>query len=68
LKSSSKGQGKADLAGTETKLVAMKTQTRKRLDDLIETCDCTTRVMEHGTAKAVKEGGLVFVSNHVQRT
>ena len=46
----------------------MKTQTRKRLDDLIETCDCTTRVMEHGTAKAVKEGGLVFVSNHVQRT
>jgi hypothetical protein len=67
LKSSSKGQGKADLAGTETKLVAMKTQTRKRLDDLVETCG-KTRVMEPGAAKAVKEDGPAFVSNHVQRT
>jgi hypothetical protein len=35
----------------------MKSQTRRRLDDLIETYQRTTEVMEHGVAKAVKEDG-----------
>lgn len=38
----------------------MKSQTRKRLDDLIETYDRTTKVMEHGAAKAVKEDGRAY--------
>jgi histone H3/H4 len=38
----------------------MKSQTRKRLDDLVETYDRTTRVMEHGAAKAVKEDGRAY--------
>lgn len=38
----------------------MKPQTRRRLDDLIETYQRTTEVMEHGAAKAVKEDGRAY--------
>jgi len=38
----------------------MKKETRKRLDDLIETYHRTTKVMEHGAAKAVKEDGRAY--------
>jgi hypothetical protein len=38
----------------------MKKETRKRLDDLIETYHRTTEVMEHGAAKAVKEDGRAY--------
>ena len=38
----------------------MKIQTRKRLNDLIETYHRTTKVMEHGAAKAVKEDGRAY--------
>jgi hypothetical protein len=38
----------------------MKSQTRKRLDDLIETYHRTTEVMEHGAAKAMKEDGRAY--------
>ena len=38
----------------------MKTTTRKRLNDLIETYHRTTKVMEHGAAKAVKEDGRAY--------
>jgi hypothetical protein len=38
----------------------MKTETRRRLDDLIETYHRTTEVMEHGAAKAVKEDGRAY--------
>src|SRR5487761_1958634 len=38
----------------------MKKQTRRRLDDLIETYHRTTEVMEYGAAKAVKEDGRAY--------
>jgi hypothetical protein len=38
----------------------MKPQTRKRLNDLVETYHRTTEVMEHGAAKAVKEDGRAY--------
>ena len=38
----------------------MKSQTRTRLQDLIETYSRTTKVMEHGAAKAVKEDGRAY--------
>ena len=38
----------------------MKKETRKRLDDLVETYHRTTEVMEHGAAKAVKEDGRAY--------
>ncbi|MCX6895906.1 MAG: restriction endonuclease [Verrucomicrobia bacterium] len=38
----------------------MKPQTRRRLNDLIETYQRTTEVMEHGAAKAVKEDGRAY--------
>ncbi len=38
----------------------MKTETRRLLTDLIETYDRTTRVMEHGAAKAIEEEGRAY--------
>jgi hypothetical protein len=38
----------------------MKAQTRRRLDDLVETYARTTSVMEHGAAKAIKEEGRAY--------
>ena len=38
----------------------MKTETRRLLKDLIETYDRTTRVMEHGAAKAIEEEGRAY--------
>ena len=40
--------------------MTMKKETRKRLDDLIETYHRTTKVMEYGAAKAVKEDGQAY--------
>jgi hypothetical protein len=38
----------------------MKSQTRRRLDDLIETYDRNTKVMEHDAAKSVKKDGRAY--------
>jgi hypothetical protein len=38
----------------------MKKETRRRLDDLIETYDRNTKVMEHDAAKSVKEDGRAY--------
>jgi hypothetical protein len=38
----------------------MKTGTRRRLNDLVETYARTTSVMEHGAAKAIKEEGRAY--------
>lgn len=38
----------------------MKAETRHRLDDLIETYDRMTKVMEHGAAKAIEDEGRAY--------